>query len=518
MRIHKININITIKHRFSIFIHISKIHLLLFSIFILFSQCNETEPLRQDAISENDTCFYKSSSIWKMKGKYEDPDGFLLVQDKKSPIYSGSDLYLIFNRDLKIKTIKLHRLAKAFKNQLVEYKLYLNHKYAGKYKENQILNISRKINAINFVVVKTCTQQIIPAWDDTYYYSLVIDTSALGIRDLQISFTLDSADQSIFLKQVNDTKSKSLDIEPILLANEKIPQKPFMIVKKERNGYMDYEQIINLNNSGRFQILLIKKNRKYKSIETDLHYQGTFNVFLTEKYQIGFSLNGFISGINKGKSYTKEMDYKLNPEPEKISYSDNKLPFEILLDLPDDAMVNINFFDKSVIVDIPYATENNMIGEKLYPCNKCFLRYVLVKAIIKAMKVFNQKGLNIKLLDCYRPLDVQKLLYNKFPFKGYVADPIGGSIHNRGTAVDLTFADMNGKELDMGSDYDEFSAHSHYSYKNLSDTIIKRRKFLHETMIKYNFLPIRMEWWHFEFIDARKYKIINDSIPCSDNW
>jgi D-alanyl-D-alanine dipeptidase len=39
----------------------------------------------------------------------------------------------------------------------------------------------------------------------------------------------------------------------------------------------------------------------------------------------------------------------------------------------------------------------------------------------------------------------------------YVADPAKGSIHNRGGA-DITLVDKNGKELDMGTQFDFFES------------------------------------------------------------
>jgi zinc D-Ala-D-Ala dipeptidase len=39
----------------------------------------------------------------------------------------------------------------------------------------------------------------------------------------------------------------------------------------------------------------------------------------------------------------------------------------------------------------------------------------------------------------------------------YVADPRNGSIHNYGLAVDLSLEDQNGRELDMGTGFDDFS-------------------------------------------------------------
>lgn len=142
----------------------------------------------------------------------------------------------------------------------------------------------------------------------------------------------------------------------------------------------------------------------------------------------------------------------------------------------------------------------------------------MIKNLIWVKKELNQKGFDIKLWDCYRPFHIQKILYDEFPVKGYVADPIWGSIHNRGTAVDITLTEMNGRDIDMGSQFDDFSNRSHISYRNLPVDVLSRRELLHNTMILNNFVSIKMEWWHFEFIEARKYPKFDDPFPCYRDW
>ena len=56
----------------------------------------------------------------------------------------------------------------------------------------------------------------------------------------------------------------------------------------------------------------------------------------------------------------------------------------------------------------------------------------------------------------------QKFMFEKFAhdplYEGFVSDPKTGSTpHCRGVAIDLTLVDESGKELDMGTDFDEFS-------------------------------------------------------------
>ena len=81
-----------------------------------------------------------------------------------------------------------------------------------------------------------------------------------------------------------------------------------------------------------------------------------------------------------------------------------------------------------------YPTEDNFLKAKVYDCAECFLRLKTVNAIIEANKLFMAKGYKIKFFDCYRPLDVQKKMWQIVSNPQYVADPKKGSIHNRGGA------------------------------------------------------------------------------------
>lgn len=66
------------------------------------------------------------------------------------------------------------------------------------------------------------------------------------------------------------------------------------------------------------------------------------------------------------------------------------------------------------------------------------------------------KGFKIKFFDCYRPNDVQYKMWAIVPNPQYVANPVKGSIHNKGGAVDITLTTLDGEELDMGTDFDFF--------------------------------------------------------------
>ncbi len=180
-------------------------------------------------------------------------------------------------------------------------------------------------------------------------------------------------------------------------------------------------------------------------------------------------------------------------------------------------LVDIATLSTEFAYEVRYATENNFIGEVLYDCSICVLQKEVAEALVKANAYFCKKGYRIKLYDCYRPLDVQKLMWSRVPKADYVANPYGnGSIHNRGAAVDMTIETLDGCFLDMGSDYDHFGPEAHIDNTNFSEEVLANRKILFEGMRAHGFSPIRTEWWHFSYKKNSSYPIMNEPLPCPD--
>ncbi|MBR2804501.1 MAG: peptidase M15, partial [Eggerthellaceae bacterium] len=66
----------------------------------------------------------------------------------------------------------------------------------------------------------------------------------------------------------------------------------------------------------------------------------------------------------------------------------------------------------------------------------------------------------------------------------------------------LTLLDMTtGKEVDMGSPFDQFSEKSHPDYRGITDEQYVNRMFLRDAMLRNGFEPIFCEWWHFTLKD-----------------
>ncbi|MFN6946279.1 MAG: M15 family metallopeptidase [Cytophagaceae bacterium] len=181
----------------------------------------------------------------------------------------------------------------------------------------------------------------------------------------------------------------------------------------------------------------------------------------------------------------------------------------------DTIFVKLEDLSPDFAYDMRYATENNFLKQKVYECASCVLREEVGRALVKINKAFLQKGYRIKLYDCYRPLDVQKKMWEIYPNANYVANPhTRGSVHNRGGAVDITLVDLKGVELDMGTDFDHFGKEAHHSYTELSEKVIKNRALLKETMEAHGFASLRTEWWHYSFKSKHTYSLSNFMPQC----
>jgi D-alanyl-D-alanine dipeptidase len=167
------------------------------------------------------------------------------------------------------------------------------------------------------------------------------------------------------------------------------------------------------------------------------------------------------------------------------------------IDYDTSAWTELIRLDSSIVLDLRYATDNNFVGEQLYDCGRCFLRPAVAKALVQVHQALKKEGLALKMFDCYRPRPIQWALWKKVPDPRYVANPRKGSMHNRGTAVDLTLVKLNEEELPMGTPYDYFGKEAHTAYQQLPDDVLANRKKLHDSMKKAGFAPIRTEWWHF---------------------
>lgn len=163
------------------------------------------------------------------------------------------------------------------------------------------------------------------------------------------------------------------------------------------------------------------------------------------------------------------------------------------------ALVDAKKFDFSLLLDIRYATKNNFTKVVVYPEARCLLRKSVAQALSRVQSALKVQRLQLKVFDCYRPLSVQRKLWQLVPDERYVANPEKGSRHNRGAAVDVSICDLDGKEIEMPTGYDDFTEKAHRNYFKLSKKAIRNREILENAMAKEGFVGLDTEWWHFDY-------------------
>lgn len=182
----------------------------------------------------------------------------------------------------------------------------------------------------------------------------------------------------------------------------------------------------------------------------------------------------------------------------------------ILLASPPD-LVDVTDLSDKFRLDIKYATAENFFGEKVYSEARCIVRRSVGEKMVRAQEWLDAHhgGLRLLFKDCYRPDRVQHVMWKSVkgtPKARYVANPHGktGSIHSYGAAVDLTLADDQGRELDMGTPYDHLGplAEPRHETKYLTEgkltqAQIDNRKILRGAMKAAQMRGILREWWHF---------------------
>jgi D-alanyl-D-alanine dipeptidase len=173
-----------------------------------------------------------------------------------------------------------------------------------------------------------------------------------------------------------------------------------------------------------------------------------------------------------------------------------------------DGFVLLKDMDPDFIIDLRYATTDNFTKRKIYPDSVCVLRKATAAKLRNASKEFKNLGYRIKIWDAYRPVYVQRIFWNLVKDSRFVANPDnGGSVHNKGCAVDLTLTDLNGKELEMPSGFDDFSEKAYRNNSSMSAAAKDDLGLLTKIMKQNGFSTIDTEWWHYDDSDSKQYGI-----------
>lgn len=163
--------------------------------------------------------------------------------------------------------------------------------------------------------------------------------------------------------------------------------------------------------------------------------------------------------------------------------------------------------------DVRYATTDNFTHTRLYPLPKVFLHRDTARALEEVQAELAACGLGVKIYDGYRPLSVQWKMWNLIRDERYVSNPaVNRGRHTRGTAVDVTLVDRHGRELPMGTAFDDFTDRAHPDCAALPETVKRNRRMLAKVMTRHGFEVYPYEWWHFDLKGWKSYPVLDVGI------
>lgn len=170
--------------------------------------------------------------------------------------------------------------------------------------------------------------------------------------------------------------------------------------------------------------------------------------------------------------------------------------------------------------EIRYATANNLTGHPLagYRAPKALATRQAAEALGRAFAQCQAMGYGLLVYDAYRPqkavddfvrwslepeTGATKAAFYPglekaalFPL-GYIARQSG---HSRGSTIDLTLTDAQGRPVDMGTTFDFMGEASHHGAPGLSEPQQAHRALLRGVMAWAGFAPYENEWWHYRLM------------------
>ena len=125
-------------------------------------------------------------------------------------------------------------------------------------------------------------------------------------------------------------------------------------------------------------------------------------------------------------------------------------------------LVDMRLYLPDAVYEQLFATERNVTGAPLYPRAIPLMQKDTITKLMKAYDRFKADGYTLKVYDAYRPIRVQRILFNIVKNKHWIADPsTTASNHNRGCAIDLSLIiDETGEEIETPTPMHTFTDES----------------------------------------------------------
>lgn len=180
----------------------------------------------------------------------------------------------------------------------------------------------------------------------------------------------------------------------------------------------------------------------------------------------------------------------------------------------DSGLVDIQKVDSTIHIDLKYTTTENFVGTDLYgDLTKVYFQPEIAERLSKAQSALKMidSSLSLLIYDGTRPRSVQWKMWKALdtvPVNDrvkFVSNPVHGSIHNYGCAVDLTIIDLKTMEpLDMGAGFDDPRKIAYPKFEKdflasgeLTQQHYDHRQLLRKVMRSGGFWVLPTEWWHF---------------------
>lgn len=227
------------------------------------------------------------------------------------------------------------------------------------------------------------------------------------------------------------------------------------------------------------------------------------------------------------------VDYN-KPIP-KVEFLSNKLPVPVPSDEP---MV---YMDDKFLCDSKYNRWVEQDGAALPGSSPSIMCRKTVCEMVEQAEKLLPEGYRFVIFDAYRPAAVQQSLWDYFRAQKIKENPdatpeeidyqtmfcvsfpsyniLLPSLHNTGGAVDLTIVGPDGKEVDMGCEFDEFTDRAWTTYyepgeagDGVNETARANRRMLYNVMTAVGFTNFPSEWWHFDYGDE-KWGLFTNNVP-----
>jgi D-alanyl-D-alanine dipeptidase len=163
-------------------------------------------------------------------------------------------------------------------------------------------------------------------------------------------------------------------------------------------------------------------------------------------------------------------------------------------------LLDIESVDPSIVIELRYASRNNLTGHALYPPGtRALVRPEVAHRLAIAQRFLRRRAHGLKIWDAYRPRSVQVQLWRAAPTNDYIADPATGigSLHTWGVAVDATLVNSRNQPVMMPTDFDDFTPAAMLIYCGANRYVRSNLALLQAAMGAAGFYGQRREWWHF---------------------